>query len=98
MLGAIFIAVFVFVVWIVIEANGKCRRLEAKVSPGLCVRRHHVAAEVFESEVWVFGKFGDDIGVAFEVLALEVNPLLAWRVVSVIGMNLSGCDVGRWKR
>jgi hypothetical protein len=32
MLGAILVAVFVFVVWIVIEANGKCRRLEAKVS------------------------------------------------------------------
>jgi hypothetical protein len=46
-------------------------------SLGRRVRRHHVAAEAFESEIWVFGKFGDDIGVAFEVLALEVNPLLA---------------------
>jgi hypothetical protein len=65
------------VVWVVVEANGKCRCIEAEVSPGRRVRRHHVAAEAFESEIWVFGKFGDDIGVAFEILALEVDPLLA---------------------
>jgi hypothetical protein len=77
MLGAILVAVFVFVVWVVVEADGKCRRLEAKFSPGLRVRRQHVATEAFEVKVWVFGKFRDDIGVAFGILALEVDPLLA---------------------